>query len=91
MNALDYTFCSLREKEVVNIADGKKLGRIIDLGFNCSGQILGVILPADKRLFKTFSSDNIFISWRSVLKIGNDVILVELGSAPGDRTPPQPI
>ncbi len=27
----DLTFCELREKEVINIVDGKKLGRILDI------------------------------------------------------------
>ncbi len=91
MNSLEYTFCSLREKEVVNIADGKKLGRVIDIGFNCAGKVLGIILPMDKKFFKSMSSsDNIFVPWQHVLKIGNDVILVELGgrSTP-ESGPPQ--
>ncbi len=83
MKDLEYTFCALREKEVVNIADGKKLGRVVDMGFNCAGKIAGIILPTDKKFFKNItSSDNIFVPWRNVLKIGNDVILVELGGSP---------
>lgn len=76
---IEYTFCQLREREVVNIADGKRLGRIIDMGFNCQGKILGIILPANRKFFKNITNnDNIFVPWRQVLKIGDDVILVEL-------------
>ena len=39
----DLTFCELREKEVVNIADGKKLGRILDIAFTSNGTIKGLI------------------------------------------------
>lgn len=76
---IEYTFCQLREREVVNIADGKRLGRIIDMGFTCQGKILGIILPANRKFFKNITNnDNIFVPWRQVLKIGDDVILVEL-------------
>ena len=33
---IDFTFCELREREVINIADGKRLGRVIDMAFACS-------------------------------------------------------
>ena len=34
---IDYTFCELREKDVVNISAGKQLGRIADIAIHCSG------------------------------------------------------
>ena len=62
MTGIDFTYCELRDREVVNIADGKKLGRIIDLALHCSGRIIGIIVPGERRFFKCFSgSDNIFI------------------------------
>lgn len=80
MQGIDYTFCELREKEVINIADGRRLGRIIDLGINCTGRIVGIVVPGEKKFFKNLSgAENIFIPWKNVLKIGDDVILTELG------------
>lgn len=76
---IDMTFCELREKDVVNIADGKKLGRIIDMALNRCGKIIGVIVPSEKRFLRQITSgDSIFIPWQNICKIGDDVILVEL-------------
>ncbi len=76
---IDYTFCELREKEVVNITDGRRLGRIADLCIHCSGKIVGIVVPGEKRLLKAIGGgDSIFIPWAKVIKIGDDVILVEL-------------
>ena len=40
----DITFCELREKEVVNTIDGKKLGRIIDMVITCTGEVVGLVV-----------------------------------------------
>ena len=80
----DLTFCELREKEVVNITDGKKLGRILDLALTCSGNVLGVIVPGEKKFFKSVSGEeSIFVPWKNIVKIAEDAILVELGDRPG--------
>lgn len=80
MQGIDYTFCELREKEVINISDGKQLGRIVDIALHCSGRVVGLIAAGDKKFFKNISgNENIFIPWAKVTKIGDDVILVELG------------
>lgn len=83
INMKEFTFCQLREKEVVNVADGKRLGRIYDASFSC-GKITGLMVPGDRKLFKTIpGAESIYIPWPSVLKIGGDVILVDLNN----RTP----
>lgn len=87
MNNVEYTFCELREKEVVNVADGKKLGRITDAAFNERGQLVGLIVPGEKKFIKNLTgSDSLFIPFNCVLKIGDDVILVDLNNNP----PPPP-
>lgn len=76
---MDITFCELREKEVVNICDGRRLGRILDLALTCAGRAIGILVPGDKKFFKNIvGNDSIFIPWRNITKIGDDVILVEL-------------
>lgn len=81
MNKIDYTFCELREREIVNVADGRKLGRLSDIAFNEKGMILGIIVPGEKKLLKNIAgADNIFIPWNCILKIGSDVILVDLNN-----------
>jgi YlmC/YmxH family sporulation protein len=83
MHDIDLTFCELREREVVNVTDGKKLGRLCDIALNCKGQTLGIIVPGDRRFIKNITcSENIFIPWHCILKIGDDVILVDLNNNP---------
>ena len=80
MNEL--TFCELREKEIVNLSDGKRLGRIVDLALSCNGRVLGLVAPGDKGGLKRFTGkDAIFIPWQNITKIGDDVILVNLNIA----------
>ena len=58
----DLSFCILRDKVVVNICDGTQLGHVIDINFNSHGQILGIIVPGDKKFIKSLSAgDSIFI------------------------------
>ncbi len=76
---MDRAVCILREKVVVNICDGKKLGHVIDINFNSHGHILGIVVPGDKKFIKSLSAgDSIFVPWRCIVKIGEDTILVEL-------------
>ena len=75
----ELTFCELREKEVVNVTDGKRLGRIIDMALTFSGHVCGIVVPGDKKLMKCVAGkESIFIPWSSICKIGDDVILVDL-------------
>lgn len=77
---METTFCELRGKEVINVMDGKRLGRIIDLVFetNC-GKILGFVVPCYNKSWNIFKNSNdIFIPYKNVCKIGDDVILVEI-------------
>ena len=41
---------------------------------NC--KVLGFVVPGDKKLFK--SKEDLFIPWKNIQKIGDDVILVQL-------------
>ena len=52
MNEL--TFCELRGKEIVNVVDGKRLGRLTDLALTCNGRVLGLMAPGDKSALKAF-------------------------------------
>lgn len=74
------TFCELRKKEVINLDDGRRLGRIIDVAFEVqTARVLGFILPGTRKFFNFFRvCDDIFVPLQSILKIGEDVILVEL-------------
>lgn len=79
MNVKQYSFAELSKKTVINVADGKELGSVCDLIFNGCGNVLGIVVPGKKSLLRSITSaDNIYIRWNRIMKIGADVILVEL-------------
>jgi YlmC/YmxH family sporulation protein len=78
---MDLTFCGLREKEIINVADGKRLGKLLDIVMTGTGKIIGFVAPGERRFFKGGADNNVFVPWCNVCKIGDDVILVELGGA----------
>jgi YlmC/YmxH family sporulation protein len=65
-------------KDVVNVADGKKLGNIGDLEISTTtGKIEAIIITTSSRMFGFFGKDEeVVIPWRNIVKIGADVILV---------------
>lgn len=73
-------FCKLRQKEVVNCIDGKRLGFICDLILEeCDGRICSIIVPGQTRFsFFAKGERDFIIPWRNIRKIGEDVILVEV-------------
>lgn len=74
---MEISYTELRSKEVVNTLDGARMGRIIDVIFESSGNnVLGLVVPGVRKWFK--QSEDIFIPWGNISKIGNDVILVTI-------------
>ncbi|MFB5281355.1 MULTISPECIES: YlmC/YmxH family sporulation protein [Peribacillus] len=66
-------------KDIVNIADGKKLGNMTDLEINTTtGKIEAIVVSNSSRWMGVFGRDQeIVIPWHKIKKIGTDVILVE--------------
>lgn len=76
---MEVTFLELRCKEVINIIDGRRLGRIIDILFDTrQGKICGLIVPGERSFSLFRKSDDILVPWKSIIRIGEDVILVEM-------------
>ena len=74
---MEISYTELRSKEVVNLQNGARMGKIIDLIIDSNGKnVLGLVVPGTRRLFR--ASEDIFIPWCNITKIGNDVILVSL-------------
>jgi YlmC/YmxH family sporulation protein len=69
-----------RQKEVINIRDGRRLGMIIDMEFDlAAGRILSIVVPGPSRFLGIFRGGQDFvIPWDRIKKIGDDVILVEV-------------
>ncbi|MBR7172275.1 MAG: YlmC/YmxH family sporulation protein [Clostridia bacterium] len=74
---MDITLTELKEKEIINVFDGKKLGHIIDVLFDIeNGLVRGIVVPGERKIFK--KSEDIFIPLEKLKKIGDDVVLVKL-------------
>ncbi len=70
----------LRQKEIINVRTGKRLGNIMDLDIDTrSGRIVSVAMPQSGARFSLLSKpdNDVCISWEQIKKIGDDVILVE--------------
>lgn len=71
-------FCKLKEKEVINITDGKSLGYISDVVLDCTcGKICSIVVPGHCGFGSLFHPKSYLIPWNCIIKIGSDVILVE--------------
>ncbi len=69
----------LQNKDIVNITDGKKIGKIIDVKIEAeNGKIITMIVEEDKSM-KNFliSRNELEVYWNQIEKIGEDVILVK--------------
>ena len=75
----ELSFCELRCKQVINVIDGKVLGRICDVVFSRgSAKILGFVVPGDGSFHIFRKRGDVFIPFENICKIGTDVVLVEL-------------
>lgn len=69
----------LRQKEVINICDCRRLGCVTDIEFHCeSGCIEALIVPGPGKICGFLGRDMEYvIPWRCVKQIGADIILVD--------------
>jgi YlmC/YmxH family sporulation protein len=79
-NAMMCRITDLRCKEVINVADGCRLGYAKDVEFDVlTGKIAAIIVPGPCRFFGLFGrEDDYVIPWGAIRRIGEDIILVEV-------------
>ena len=79
---MEVSFSQLRAKEVINTQDGRKLGRVCDV-LLCypENRWIGLIVPSGRGFGK---KQDLFLELKNIVKIGEDVILVNVGF-PRDR------
>ena len=83
--ALPTRYSELCKKEVINVYDGCKLGRICDLDIDTlCGRINAIFVPKEIALFK--KKQFFIIKWDQIERIGADTILVRLPKP----APPKP-
>ncbi len=77
---MELSYRDLAKKDVINISDGRCLGRIIDMKFKFpQGVIIGIVVPGQRTgIFRCFNRTEIYIDESKIIKIGGDVILVDL-------------
>ncbi len=71
--------CELKEKEVINVCDGERLGKICDVDFDLkTGQMISLIVPGPCKVFGILGRDQEYIiPFCDIIRIGPDVVLVE--------------
>ncbi len=73
----------LREKEVINLCDGMRLGYATDFEIEiCEARVVSLIIPAETGFFGFPKGDSLVIPWGKIECIGEDTILVKV--APGE-------
>lgn len=73
---MELNLMQLKKKRVINVSDGRELGKVCDISFNYpTGEVIGFIVGAKKNLF---GGDKSLIKLACVVKIGRDTVLVDV-------------
>ncbi len=73
--------CELREKEIINVCNGARLGCPNDFEFNaCDGRITALVVSRSGGFLGLGRGDEIIIPWNKIECIGSDTILVKLSA-----------
>ena len=69
----------LRNRDVVNVNDGRRLGLVGDLELNLErGTVKAIVIPAAGGILGKISrTKDYIIPWEKIVKIGIDTILVD--------------
>ena len=80
---MEFGFSELRAKEVVNTQDGRKLGKVCDV-ILCypENRWIGLVVPSGRGFGR---KQELFLDLKSIVKIGEDVILVNVGFPRGQK------
>ena len=71
-------FSEIQIKDVINLTDGNKIGRVKDIDIDTSnGNIISINVMTNSRFRSFFSGEEIIIiPWQKVMKFGQKVIIV---------------
>lgn len=68
----------LQQKDIINVLNGARIGKIIDIEVNDTGVITNLIV-GEVRMMKRFNANGeVKINFSQIKRIGTDVILVEI-------------
>ena len=86
---METSFLAIRQKDVINLVDGKHLGKVCDISFSFpENNVLGFTVTGCKGF--RFSKQEIFLPIKTVVKIGEDAILVKFGKEEKPDKPEKP-
>ena len=70
----------LRQKEVINADDGKRLGFVYDIDINLEdGKIEALVMKGTGRLLGFLGKDDeLIIPWQLIKRVGEDIIIVDI-------------
>jgi len=82
--AMSCTTSDLRCKEIINLNSGHRLGFVDDVELTLpQGQVTALIVPGPARFFGLLGrEEDLIIPWDMISKIGADIILVDMETAP---------
>jgi YlmC/YmxH family sporulation protein len=68
----------LKSKEVINVETGRRMGFVCDIEFSLeNGKFTALIVPGQRKFRLFFSKpEDIYLKWENIVKIGDDIILV---------------
>ena len=70
---------SLRDKEVINVCDGRRLGYIFDVEINAAlGSVTAIVVLFDCRVFGFGKCEELIIPWDKIQGFGEDAVLVSV-------------
>lgn len=79
----------LKDKEVINVCDGKRLGYVNDAEINlCSGCVTAITVLFDCRVFGFGKCEELVIPWDKIGCFGRDAVLVNIDPALYEKEKP---
>ena len=84
------TLSELRTKEVIDVQDGKRLGRVMDIEF-CpeDSRVTALVVPSETSFLQSLRGEKcgLIIPWENIRRIGDDVILVSTANVCSSSMP----
>ena len=68
----------LQQKDIINVLNGSRIGKIIDIEVNDTGVITNLIVGEIKMMKRFNAGSEVKINFNQIKRIGTDVILVEI-------------
>ena len=72
----------LSKKDIINIKDGKRIGKIVDVEFDINnGYMIRFIIESSNVIKSIFSSaEELTIKFSQIKKLGEDVIIIDIST-----------